>query len=397
MLMYAKLNKLNKKLDAKSYKYSLILSGKDDTRWETWSGDPKTVDAEGHVKTSSSNAVFSRVRYWSTTFGFYIDGTVSVRALIFIENAREIANLEFNFAQDWNYTNGASWSISGTSLAEGWNELYITQKMVPYGAGYIVGGQVLSMQIGVTATAAGNASVSFYGLTGGHQEKTRIAFTFDDAWTSQHSMAFPILKQYGFKGSIAVAPGIMGSPQPTYGDTMTLAQMQEMYDYGWDMCNHTFSHTRLGDLSMAAAIDEVNRCTDWLNANGFTRASDILIYPYGSYREDQVAEFQKMFRMARTFMQVGDQSGSLTAKNPLRVKNVHMYSDMTAQDVILYIDQAVAAKGSIVLSNHLLTASTPVDSYHYDRTKFIEVVQYIHSLSDAVEVVTMSEWADMVL
>jgi len=68
--------------------------------------------------------------------------------------------------------------------------------------------------------------------------KTAIALTFDGNFDTQYTEIFPYLSKKGLTGSIAL---VSGSVDRGSG-YMTQAQLDEVYDAGWDFANHSVSH-----------------------------------------------------------------------------------------------------------------------------------------------------------
>ena len=115
-----------------------------------------------------------------------------------------------------------------------------------------------------------------------------MVLTFDDGYTSVFTTAFPIMQQYGIKGTIYLNSAYVGD-----AGRLTLAQLHQLYDAGWTIANHTPDHTDLISLTSIAAIkDVIQQGIDWLLANGFTRGAYDFALPFGSYN-DMVLEALK--------------------------------------------------------------------------------------------------------
>lgn len=65
-------------------------------------------------------------------------------------------------------------------------------------------------------------AIQLEGAIPGQDCKTlRIAFTFDDGWTDNYSVALPIAREFEIPLTIFVCPGLVGSPQPFWPERMT--------------------------------------------------------------------------------------------------------------------------------------------------------------------------------
>ena len=83
----------------------------------------------------------------------------------------------------------------------------------------------------------------------------RVALTFDDAWESVHSVALPLLKQYGLTAILFAIPGRIANAAGA-SPFVTWAQLREIHASGLcDVQSHTRSHAMI--FSDAEAVDFV--------------------------------------------------------------------------------------------------------------------------------------------
>lgn len=111
-------------------------------------------------------------------------------------------------------------------------------------------------------------------------------FTFDDGALSHYTRGFPLLSEYGWKGTCYVVPQAAGAVHSKYGRIMNFAEMDALYSAGWDISNH------LSQLDF------------WLSAYNTPSATAT---PSGSTGQDLVITFNKphgLFNGPRSY--VGD-------------------------------------------------------------------------------------------
>jgi peptidoglycan/xylan/chitin deacetylase (PgdA/CDA1 family) len=104
-----------------------------------------------------------------------------------------------------------------------------------------------------------------------------VLITFDDGYKSNYIYAYPILKKYGFKASIALIPKLMPENIEAFNPSrLNYLSWQEVV-LGSDVfeyTNHTFSHASMKGVNYNRALEEIKRVEDDLQSKYF-------VYPIG--------------------------------------------------------------------------------------------------------------------
>ncbi|MBT6891523.1 MAG: polysaccharide deacetylase family protein [Gammaproteobacteria bacterium] len=116
-----------------------------------------------------------------------------------------------------------------------------------------------------------------------------VAITFDDAYRSIYSTAFPNLQARGWPFTIFVSTRLIEQKNPHY---LTWAQLAEMSMHGATIANHTDSHTHMIRRLDAELADqwrdrmrgELLTAKNLLGKHGLD--SNLFAYPYGEYDEE---------------------------------------------------------------------------------------------------------------
>lgn len=130
-----------------------------------------------------------------------------------------------------------------------------------------------------------------------------LVVTFDDALASVHRLALPILDSIGVVATV-YAPTVpilsgrpMGWPEVCRHldgehaaelDGMTVAQLRDVLDRGWEVGSHTRTHPWLPRLEHAVLRDELERSRAELR-DVLGIACDSLAYPFGAHDDRVVA------------------------------------------------------------------------------------------------------------
>lgn len=137
-----------------------------------------------------------------------------------------------------------------------------------------------------------------------------VAITFDDAYESIFTTAYPILKQRGWPFTIFVATKYVGTSPDFY---LSWAQLKEMQASGATIGNHTYDHTHLiryhpGESTSAwrkRITGEIQRAAQMIH-NHLGVSPDLFAYPYGEYDADVIAIIKQL-----NYTGFGQQSGAI--------------------------------------------------------------------------------------
>lgn len=150
----------------------------------------------------------------------------------------------------------------------------------------------------------------------GEGEQLNVAITFDDAYRSIYTTAYPMLKSLNWPFTIFVATKYVSDSNPHY---LSWDQLSEMANNGVTIANHTHSHGHLtrrlpNETPQNWAIRiraEINDAEKILFDAGFT--SRLIAYPYGEYDLDLLTLIHSMDMIG-----FGQQSGAIGPySNPL--------------------------------------------------------------------------------
>ncbi|SHK76490.1 polysaccharide deacetylase family protein [Desulforamulus aeronauticus] len=163
---------------------------------------------------------------------------------------------------------------------------------------------------------------------GKHLPDKPIVITFDDGYKDNHDFAYPIMKKYGYTGTVFVVTQAIGNTnffdvakklQPE-NKMMNWSEIREIAAGGFVIGSHTVEHPRLAKVSPEVARQQIEESKRVLE-QGLKKPVEVLAYPYGSYN-DTVAEITKQagYRAAVT-----TELGLAKAdSNPYKLKRVRV-------------------------------------------------------------------------
>jgi peptidoglycan/xylan/chitin deacetylase (PgdA/CDA1 family) len=101
-----------------------------------------------------------------------------------------------------------------------------------------------------------------------------VSFAFDDGYASTYAVAYPILEQYSYTGTVYTPTDFIDSP-----GYVTMFQLHDLETNGWEIGSHGVSHQDLTTLSHGDAAYEIVKSKAILQQEGFTVTS--FSTPYG--------------------------------------------------------------------------------------------------------------------
>ena len=250
---------------------------------------------------------------------------------------------------------------------------------------------VTQLQIRLYYKTGYAANVTFLELKKNVDGTPRMVITFDDGYTSVYTIAFPIMQQYGIKGTVYLNTGLVGTPT-----RLTLAQLHELYDAGWTIANHTPLHTDLTKLTSVNDIKAVvQQGIDWLLVNGFTRGAYDFAAPFGYYNEMTLEALKQLgVRTNRGIMQ---RMTAIPADDLLQITqdgisgsgypNGENYTTLIKAEK--FVDDTLQYKVSTFIMLHNI-AKTPAQGIDWATADFANWIAYI--AQSGVETDSVDQW-----
>ena len=224
--------------------------------------------------------------------------------------------------------------------------------------------------------------ISFDNFRAYSNKSTPIAIiTFDDNWRSNIDIGKPILDSLGFK-AVEFVIGLTASQSQT--NRLHWSAYDSLYQDGWDICNHTYTHPYLSTIPVDSLEFEINDMRDTLIAHGYTRSCDFFAYPYGDFDTkviNKVKERHKLARCTKDWQYLANPSSIVKDFYLLRIHGVSESIAIQYAD----IDKAIARGQLLIYLFHDIIN---------EAGKFSSIMHYIKTKQDSglIKVMTMSQY-----
>ncbi|MDP2174230.1 MAG: polysaccharide deacetylase family protein [Candidatus Cloacimonadaceae bacterium] len=197
-----------------------------------------------------------------------------------------------------------------------------------------------------------------------------IVFTFDDAHVSIIRHGFPILSEYGFRGTNFVNSGRIGNPnRMTWDDLRTLEHI-----YGWETGGHTMNHEDLPEISFAEAETTIrddyrNLVQNELNPRSFA-------LPKGACPQEYYQIILRYYKNIRNSSDFAMQA----PVNRLALGYLPFLGEWTAAQIKDRIMRGIANRESIIIIgfHHIETPDAPT----YDNCPTSELREIMRFVSE---------------
>jgi peptidoglycan/xylan/chitin deacetylase (PgdA/CDA1 family) len=230
-------------------------------------------------------------------------------------------------------------------------------------------------------------------------QSTCILFDFDNALQTVYTNAYPILSAAGFKATSGVISNKVGSSM-VHSDVsyplMTETQLNELYEDGWDLENHTRDHNTLSGITFAKCHSYISDCQNYLEENGFYRASRHLVFPSGRFDQvtfDVMESLGVLSGRTHTPVTVRYDGDYITPMNSLGTVSINRFTTgFTVDEICGFIDDAIIGGYSLALCGHSVCDGEAVTDYDTPVADFQAIVDHVVSKGNAVKVCTKSEY-----
>jgi peptidoglycan/xylan/chitin deacetylase (PgdA/CDA1 family) len=155
----------------------------------------------------------------------------------------------------------------------------------------------------------------------------KFAVTFDDGYQNNYIEAFPIMQEFGFKGTIFFMAGgdvnRNGSGQLSSFENRPLlswSEINEMHKYGFEFGAHTLTHPDLTQIPLTQAEHEIVQSKEAIQDHLGVKVKTFA-YPYGKYNGNVIKIVRNHFEGA-----CSTKLGKIEINNdPHALKRIDMY------------------------------------------------------------------------
>ncbi|NMB91689.1 sortase [candidate division WWE3 bacterium] len=245
--------------------------------------------------------------------------------------------------------------------------------------------KVKASELSGTSTFKTNIKENNNGKTG------YVTFWFDDGYKSTFDNAFPLLKEQGWPGVVAVVSSIddVSSNFSDVDEPMSLDDIKILNDNGWEISSHSSYHLRPSEITNPeVAEEEVLNSKKALELLGFEIETYTL--PYG---ESGLDFYQSLvmnnYHKWRTLSE-----GVNTVPSGRKLYSYSFPKDINWENIDKIIDQTKEMGGWLIITLHA-TTDNPTSSWSHTTSQLEELIKVVDE--SGLRVITPNQMEDKLL
>ena len=188
-----------------------------------------------------------------------------------------------------------------------------------------------------------------------------ITLWFDDAWRSQYDVAYPMMKQHGFKGAIAVptnfieGKGVMNmlGYKVTKEQFMTWDELLNLQKQGWEIDSHTMSHSCNLDFYTPKVLKkEFSDSRKVLQSKGFE--ANNFVMPCGTWKSSVPFLSEEAEKYYDSYRSLEPQLNFIPLKDSYDIKSYFLTNLSQLSEVEQWIKHAKDSHAWLILTFHII-------------------------------------------
>lgn len=290
---------------------------------------------------------------------FDISGIYTMTFRVYVPDYTTVSSVAIYISSSAGF---ASYMLATVSagFVNGWNTMTLHRSNFSATGGELWSNTMIRLRVRLNAVASTLPKITFASMKTGGKYYPNILFTFDDAFSTVYTVAYPYMSARGIVGTIYVN----GSSIDTAG-YCTLAQLTEMQSAGWAICDHVYTHTNLTTVDAAAQRSLLQQNRNYLTTNGFTKGMEHLAYPNGGYNDSIIALVQSMgYKTARSIVEWTNRSQHYPIDSMWQLKMGNCLDSTTSSTIIGWMQDTYAKGGTLILLYHKLVTPATVSTEH---------------------------------
>jgi len=278
---------------------------------------------------------------------------------------------------------------------QGWNLFRIGARYFTTSNG-AVWGDITALRIYLTAATGESPEVTIDDLRINSEARPKVILAHSGSSESIYTKAFPMMQQYGFKGTIYVRPSLIGNV-----GIMTTPQHLELQNfYDWAIGQHGWSGIDYTTATDEEIVEDVTLCKQGLDALGLNSASD---HVQRAVTNAHVAEvlsgtFVKT-AMAGVSTSIGPQTQPIPPLPSITMWMINqpytwVPTSTFETNIKPLVDSAIARGAVLIFYTHGIADSpTGYDAATAEYQLFLDYLALMVS-QNKLDVVTITEWYD---
>ncbi len=270
----------------------------------------------------------------------------------------------------------------------GWNRIVFTKDDFVNNAGESWSNTMIRVRYRIDANSGQTGVINWDNFVINRYNRPKCVVMFDDIFASAITEGKAYMDTKNMKGSLYITQDQIDSG----GSKASSAQVQSAFDAGWDVMNHSKTHTDFTSLTDPQIADEVTNCTNFIISSGWNRNNSAyhFAYPFGAFSTASEAVLVGLgYKTQRTIHRY-NQSTPIDNPNLLHCYTTS-YPTYSLANMLTVIDQAIARGGTAFILFHNIN-TTPAVGNDFSIADFQTFIDYLVTKSGQIDTITFTQW-----
>lgn len=208
-----------------------------------------------------------------------------------------------------------------------------------------------------------------------------VSIDFDDGWKSAYSNGFPILNEFGFKGTDGIVTDTVESTDSwDRANYMSKSEVIALKNQGHRIASHTKTHPFLTTLTPVQVLDEVKGSKQYLESI-ISQPVNYFITPYCSFNQPVTDIVKQNYTLG--MRNCDDTYNTKSTFNRYNINSFPIFNTTTDSEIKAVLDKAKANNEWIVFMYHKVDNSN--ETYAVTPTKLRQQMQLIKDSTISVK------------
>ncbi len=299
-----------------------------------------------------------------------------------VENPSDIYWMSVYFSEDSKLRDHYYIDITPL-LKDGKNDIIIHKSELSIGDGSPNWNKINYIRIAFESFDDKSATISDLSFAS-YSPQPMCTLWFDDGWKNNYTKAYPIMSSYEtpLVGEISIIPSLINDPL-----YLSEEELNELVENNWELCNHSYSHQFLPDLSLEEVHMQIIRGLKKIQQYDKSSIGSLhFAVPYSATNED----VSKIISSSSISCRYVPEKINKLPFDRYNIGFKEVTNETDPDTVIKWIEESIQNQYWLVLMFHKID-ETADERYTYSTENLKKITDYLSKHQHRIKTVTTTE------